>query len=128
MTTVADLAKQIAQFDGMVERAAPAAAKAVEAALQADLGAGKQPGGSAWKPTKKGGKRALVRAADHVKTKAVGTVIISEVTGDEHWFVHNKGTKSIAKRGLLPEAGIPAPVAMAITRAMNAEFSKTAGK
>lgn len=128
MTTVTDLAKQVAALEGMVERAAPATAQAVQSALQADLAAGQQPGGAAWKPTKRGGKRALVRAADHVKTKAVGTVIISEVTGDEHWFVHNKGTKSIAKRGLLPEAGIPAPVAMAITRAMNAEFSKTAGK
>lgn len=128
MTTVADMAKQIAALDGMIERAAPAAAKAVQGALQADLDAGKQPGGAAWKPTKKGGKRALVRAAEHVKTKAVGTVIISEVTGDEHWFVHNKGTKTIPKRGLLSENGIPAPVAAAISRTMQAEFNKTVGR
>ena len=124
MSTVADMAAQIAELEGLVERAAPKTAQAVQAALQADLSAGKQPGGAAWKPTKKGGKRALVNADAHVKTRAVGTVILSELTGAEHWFVHNKGTKHIAKRGLLPEAGIPAPVAAAITRTMNAEFAK----
>lgn len=126
MTTVADMAKQIAALDGFLDRAAPAAAKAVQAAIQADLAAGKQPGGGAWKATKEG-KRPLERAAQHVQTVAVGTVLLSRIVGQPHWFIHNQGTKSMPKRGLLPDAGIPAPVAAAISRTLDTEFRKATG-
>lgn len=128
MTDHAALDRHIARvraLPGLVERAAPSAAAAVDAAMRASITAGAAPDGKAWEATQTG-KRPLANAAAALSVSAVGTAIVATVTGPE--ALHDRGwVRGGKRRQLLPEK-ITAPIATAIDGALSAEFARTMGE
>lgn len=115
---------KIRKIPDLVKRAAPACASAFGAAFKADLSAGHAPGGETWAAKKDGG-RPLVNAAEHVDVRAVGTVIVSRLTGARHWFVHNQGAgKTLPKRQIIPSGETPAELNAAIERELRNEWNR----
>jgi len=62
--------------------------------------------GEPWAPTKSGG-RPLVNAAAHLSSRVLGTVAQVVLKGID--VVHNRGTKRIPTRRILPDAGAGMP-------------------
>ena len=96
----------------IAKRAAPL----VDAAVKKTAAAGTTPDGQPWQPKKDGG-RPLVNAANALSTKAVGTTVVVTLEGPE--VVHDKGTKRLPQRKILPDggAGLPTNVADAMREA-----------
>jgi hypothetical protein len=125
---MADLRAMIAklrELDGMVERAAPEIAKAVERELGAQVAAGLGPDGKPLRPTKDG-RQPLQNAARAIRVRAVGTVIVAKVEG--HHALHHLGrARGGIRRPLIPTETTTEPVAKAIEKTLTAEFRKTMG-
>lgn len=102
---------------------AKAAAPLVQDAVRATAKAGADSEGKPWAPKQKGG-RALVNAAAALSAKAAGTMIVVTLTGIE--VFHNRGTKSLPERRILPDggAGIPKGIAAAVDRAARITFAR----
>ena len=76
-----DMDAMIAKLEalpGMVGRAAPAVAEALDAELQRNIAAGVGPDGTPWRATKDG-REPLVSAGDALTVKAVGTVVLARL-------------------------------------------------
>lgn len=117
--------KKLRELGGMVDRAAPAIAKAVEGELRANVAAGVGPDGEPLTRTKDG-RQPLERAGRAITVRALGTVILAKVSG--HHALHHLGrARGGVRRPLIPTAKIPDPVTKAITKTLTAEFRKTMG-
>jgi hypothetical protein len=124
----AALAAQIAklrELGGMVERAAPAVAVAVEREIGAQVAAGLGPDGKPLQRTQDG-RQPLVGAARAIRVRALGTVIVAKVEG-YHALHHMGRARGGVRRPLIPTETTTAPVARAIERTVTAEFKKTMG-
>lgn len=125
----AALDDMIARVRGLEELPAQAAklgAPLVEAAIKATAVAGTTPDGAPW-PAKKDGGRPLVNAAAAIASKAVGSTIVTTLTGPE--VIHNFGTERLPKRQILPDggAGIPPKVAASVEHATTKAFDAIMG-
>lgn len=118
------LDSMVATLRGMetfVQRATPAAGKAAEASLRADLAAGREPGGTMWKPTK-AGTAPLKNAASYVEMRTVGASIVFSVRG--RYVFHHTGTKKLPKRHVIPTAKTPPAMNAAIKQALVSEWNR----
>lgn len=113
------LIAKVRRTHDFIVRAAPAAAKAVEAELRATAAAGTTPDGTAWAERKKGG-RAMANAAEAITVKAVGTVLLARLRFPES--IHHKGKTNEPPRQILPNGEIPARVAEALKRSLIASW------
>lgn len=115
MSGEAELDRMIAEvraIGAVAADAAPVVAAEVETWLRGTASAGTTPTGTAWAPTKDGG-RALKNAP-----AAINVVVIDEktvqaqVTG--HHVFHHYGTKKDPKRQIIPEEGMPPKLGLAV--------------
>lgn len=118
--------ERVRKLGTLGEDAAKLAAPLVEKAMKRTAAAGTTPDGEAWAPRKDGG-RALVNAADALSAEAVGSVVVGKLDGVE--VVHNRGTKRMPRRQILPSlgAGIPRNIADALTEASAEAFKRAMG-
>lgn len=86
------------------------AAPAMAAEIKRTAAAGTSPDGAAW-PEKKGGGRALAKAAGEVTARAVDDV--AAVSIPFPYSLHNAGQGHAPKRQILPETGAGIPPRMA---------------
>lgn len=123
---------KLAALPGMIGRAAPAIAEALDAELQRNIAADVAPSGVAWKPTQDGrdpltnaGRALIVKA---IRT-AAATVVLARLVGVEarHHIGSIRGSSKAnwLARPILPNAKIPKPVASAIHAVLQMEFAKT---
>lgn len=111
----------VRRLGSMPEDVAAAAAPLVEEALRATVRAGTDPDGHPWKRKKDGGD-PLVHAADHIATRAVGSVVRATLTGVE--VFHHFGA-GVPRRQILPDPGtIPEAVGAAVQRAAEQVFAR----
>lgn len=104
----------------LVKRSVPAIAKALEAEIGGNVAAARGPDGKPWARTKSG-DAPLKNAAQHVSVRAVGTVIIAEVSGVE--AKHHKGqVKGGERRPIIPVRSIPEPLTKAIRKVLGENF------
>lgn len=119
----AELDAYIARLRALPElarRAAPDVADAVRDELRRQITAGTDPTGRPWQRTEDG-RQALATAADALTVGAHGTRVIMRLRG--HIARHHLGrAKGGTVRRILPTAGIPAPMARAITRVLVDHF------
>jgi hypothetical protein len=82
--------------------------------------------GKPWPSTKEGGQ-ALVHSPDHLTARILGTVVQIVLTGVD--VIHNRGTKRMPRRRILPDAGagLPARVAELAKKTAGAAFAKIVG-
>lgn len=125
-------ADQMKRLAGMVDRAGPKVAKALDAALKESLRAGTNPYGKKWKPTKQG-NAPLKNAADNARVdydkgprEVVYRIEGRSVNGKKavYWY-HHMGMGRVPKRQVIPEKRIPPKHADIITAVLEAEFEKT---
>ena len=122
----------IAQLDAMIARlkalagpdmparVAKEAAPLVEAAIKGTAAAGTDPLGRPWQPKKDGG-RPLVNAAAHIKTRAVGNLVATTLSGPD--VFHHLGSGHSPRRQILPDgASVPPAVEEAATEGARRVF------
>lgn len=119
-----DMIRRIREIPKLANDAAPECADAARDALTANLSAGTDPYGQAWKPTADG-HRPLVGAAAAVKSAAVGTTIYFRLVG--HEVFHNAGTSRVPQRRILPDGEIPPAMAQAIKGVLERRFAERVG-
>lgn len=102
-------------------RAAEIARPLLEEEAKRTAREGTSPDGKPWAPLKYSGGRALVKAADFVSAKQVGTVVALVLKGP--YVLHNFGTGHAEKRQILPSRGVALPPRI---RAICAEASRKA--
>jgi hypothetical protein len=120
-----DMIATLRRLADLPRDAASAAAPLVDEAIKTTVRAGQDPDGKAW-PAKKLGGPALVHAADHISTKAVGTVIRTTLTGVE--VFHQYGAGGVQKRRMLPDPGtMPKGVEAALRKGASAAFERLVG-
>ncbi|MBN8609145.1 MAG: phage virion morphogenesis protein [Deltaproteobacteria bacterium] len=121
---------QLRALPGMVERAAPDIARALDDELRANIARGVGPDGTPWKPTKDG-TAPLANAGKALSTRAVGTVVLARLDGVEarHHLgaIRGSSKENWLARPILPSNKIPAPVAKAIKTILTEEFEETTG-
>ena len=106
------------------------AADDVLEAVKQTASAGAAPDGKAWKPRAADGGRALVKAADHITVKVLGTIIQLQLAYP--YAIHNNltGTASRVRRQILPDGSQPLPelVIAAITAAAARVLKRKTGQ
>lgn len=116
-----ELRAKFAALEVLPAEVAKLAAPLVEEALRATAREGTAPDGTPWQK-KKGGGDPLVHAADHISTRAVGTVVLSTLSGVD--VFHNYGA-GVPRRPILPDPGtIPPKVEAALRKAADLAFEK----
>lgn len=130
------LAEKLRELDDVGVAIATEARAEVEAAARATAAAGTAPDGSAWKPTKEGGK-PLAGAAGAISAVVSGTtraVITLILRG--HYVVHHFGRKGAKKgtglpaREILPDprkGNVPQAITDAIRNAAQRVLARTVG-
>lgn len=109
----------------LVREAAPEVAAEVERELVANIAAGRAPDGTAWEPTKEGG-RPLANAAKALSVRAVGSVVLMTVSGPE--AKHHLGlARGKVKRRIILTRGIPSPMASAMRKVFARRFARLMG-
>lgn len=122
------MSAKLRALPGMVERAAPAVASALDAHLRRTIAAGTSADGTPWTPTKDG-RRPLQNAAKALTTRAVGTIVLARLEGVEarHHKGEVRGAEKGLKRRILPVGKIPQPVVGAMHGILRTEFQRTVG-
>lgn len=116
-----ELADAFRKLETFPQDAAKIAAPLVDAALKETARAGTDPLGNPWPPKKDGGA-PLKNAADHITTKAVGTVVQATLQGVEVFHHYGAG---VPRRQILPDPGtIPPRVEKALRKAADQAFDK----
>ncbi len=116
---------RLRQLPGLVQRAAPEIARAVELELRLQIGAGVDPSGKALVRTAEG-KQPLRGAAAALEVHVVGTVVVCSLTGVE--ARHHLGwVKGGIRRQILPTGRIPDPMTRAIRKVCVKHFEQTMG-
>lgn len=117
--------ERVRALGGMVDRAMPAIADVVGEHVRETITRQASPYGTPWKSTKSG-KPALVNAADALSIARAGKLVLVTLSGVEarHHFGWVKG--GVARR-LIPDDGIPTPMARGISDALSREFAQTMG-
>ncbi len=102
------------------------AAEGVLAAAKKRAAAGTTADGEPW-PAKKDGGRALEHAPDRLSVRILGRATVLVLKGVE--VVHNRGTKRMPKRQILPDAGggIPKDVADVVRKTAGRVFARAMG-
>ena len=84
----------------MPAEVAKALAPKVDAEIKRTAAAGQDPMGKPW-PLKKDGGQALVHAAEHISTEALGNVCVTTLEGPD--VFHHKGLGGKPRRQVIPE-------------------------
>ncbi len=101
--------------------AAPAVAEAVADDARRTIGAGIGPDGTPWAPLKATGGRALVNAAEALTVKAIGSLVLMQLSGPE--ARHHRGfARGGVARQIIPTRGIPDPMIRAIRKVLAVQF------
>ena len=104
--------------------AAPDVADILRGFVGESIAAGRTPGGEALAPRKADGGQPLRNAAKAITVKAVGSIVTATVMGFPE-LLHNRGTKRMPARRLIPESGvIPEAIAEEIRRALARRFEE----
>lgn len=117
--------RRIRELPGLVDRAAPEVARAVERELQLQIRRGETPSGRSWKLRADGGA-ALVNAGKALTVRVVGKVVLVRLEGPEARH-HLGAVRGGVRRQILPTASIPEDMAEAIGDAFTREFRRTMG-
>lgn len=117
--------RRLRELGKLVADAAPAVADAVGRELEQQIERGVGPDGTPWQLTQDG-RQPLRGAARAVRTRALGNVVIVEVTGVEARH-HLGAVRGKVKRPIIPTRSIPQPVAVAITKVIGERFDRTMG-
>lgn len=124
-----DMIATLQRLDGEdVERAVAArAAPLLDAAVKRTTRAGQDPDGKPW-PERKAGGQALEHAADHITTRAAGSLVRMTLTGPDV-FHHFGATRGGVRRQVIPDAGagIPDVAVRIITQAARDELAARVG-
>ena len=115
---------RIRALPGLAQRAAPDVAQALRDELRRQIAAGTDPDGRPWTLTE-AGRQALATAAAALTVGSSGVQVIMRLRG--HVARHHLGrAKGGIVRRILPTAGIPAPLARAITAVLADHFKGAA--
>ena len=121
---------KLERLPGLVGRAAPAVAEALDAELQRNIAAGVGPDGTPWKATQDG-RAPLANAGDALSVRASGNVVVARLDGVEarHHLgaIRGSSKSNWLARPILPNSKIPKPVTVAIAKVLEDEFTKTMG-
>lgn len=117
---------QIASLGTLAEDVVKEAAKPFAQAIEKTAAEGKTPDGEKWQPKKDGGA-PLVHAAEKITISATGKVLAAKVPFPES--LHNRGTKTRAKRQILPDAGdgLPPQIANVLQTSAERVFARKTG-
>lgn len=117
--------RQLRELGTLVKDSAPEVAKAVDVELRSQIARGVGPDGAPLAPTKDG-RQPLKNAGKALRVRAIGTVVLSTLSGPE--AQHNSGrARGGVRRQVLPSGKIPEPVTKAITKVVADRFKKTMG-
>jgi hypothetical protein len=124
MSGAAEIARMVAKckrIPGLVKRTAPECARSLDAAINADLAAGRAPGGATWAPTKAGNAPLQNAAGNAALTRAVSTTLVT--VPRVHYFHHNRGSRGMPVRAVIPRALTPG-LAQAVKRPLVDAFNR----
>jgi len=117
--------ERVEALPGLAREAAPDVADAVERELQQTIAAGTDAYGKPWPPTKEGG-RPLQHAAAALTVVAVGTTVITQVSGPEARHHLGRARGGLA-REIIPTAEIPPSMNRAIKDVLGQHFARMTG-
>ena len=109
----------------LVNRAAPAVARAVAVEIVAQTKRGVGPDGKTWEPTEDG-HTPLQHVEKDLSVRAVGTVVVARLDGvhARHDVGAVRGGK---RRQILPSGALTEPISRAIDNVVTDEFKRTMG-
>lgn len=107
--TLEDIIADFRKLETVDAEIAKAAAPRLEAIAKQRAAAGVDPSGSAWKPRKKDGGRALANAEAHVHAEASGNIVALVVDGAEYFHQKAKADASLPQRKIIPDVGDALP-------------------